>query len=80
MWLLLALVIQTLFVLYALFSTGGAVTEVFAGMVPFPKAGFKWKMMGMLLLNLAASWLADQLAVYGWSALRGRRILGLTIL
>ena len=79
-WLLFALVTQTMFMLYALFSSGGTVTEVFAGMVPFPELSFKFKMLGMLLLNLAASWLADQLAVYGWAALKGRKIFGKTML
>ncbi|KAH7618816.1 putative Polyamine-transporting ATPase 13A3 [Nannochloris sp. 'desiccata'] len=79
-WLLVALVLQTSFLLFVVFSPGGVVSETFAGMVPFPLAGFRFKMLGMLLLNFAASWLADHVAVLGYGALRGKRLCGLTII
>ncbi len=78
-WLLVALVLQTSFLLFAVFSTGGVVSETFAGMVPFPSVSFRFKMLGMLLLNFAASWLADHVAVLGYGALRGKRVCGLTM-
>jgi magnesium-transporting ATPase (P-type) len=79
-WLLLALVLQSAFLLYAVFSPGGVVSETFAGMVPFPVVGFRFKMLFLLLLNFAASWLADHVAVLGYRALRGKRVCGLTMI
>ncbi len=79
-WLLVALVVQTSFLLFAVFSSGGVVSETFAGMVPFPSMAFRFKMLGMLLLNFAASWLADMVAVLSYGALRGKRVCGLTMI
>jgi cation-transporting P-type ATPase 13A2 len=76
-WLLLALLFQSTFVLFLVFNSGGgAVAGKFAGMVPFPASEFRWKVLGLLLLNLVASYLMDQLAVWGWQCARGRRLFG----
>jgi cation-transporting ATPase 13A3/4/5 len=79
-WLLVALVLQTGFLLFVVFSPGSVVSESFAGMVPFPSVGFRFKMLGMLLLNFAASWLGDHLAVLGYGALKGKRLFGSTMI
>lgn len=74
-----AIMAQTVFLLFLVFTPGDAVSKVFAGMIPFPEAAFRWKMLGLLTLNLAGSWLIDMLSVLVWQVLRGRRVMGISI-
>ena len=78
--LLVAMLVQTLFLFYVLFSSGGVVAEVFAGMVVFPEGAFKRQLLGLLGVNLLVSAFVDQLAIWGWSALRGKTLFGTTLL
>jgi cation-transporting ATPase 13A2 len=78
-WLLAAISLQTLFLLFLVCLPGGPVVETFAGMVPFPEVAFRWKLLLLMLLNLAASYLADQLAEWGYEVARGRRVGGLMV-
>jgi magnesium-transporting ATPase (P-type) len=75
-----ALLSQTLFLLFLVFTPGGPVTETFAGMVAFPSFGFRCQMLGLLGLNLAAAWLADHLSVLVWSAMRGLQVCGMRVI
>jgi cation-transporting ATPase 13A2 len=79
MYLLAAMAVQTVFVLWVLLSPGDPMTKVFAGTIPFPDVAFRLKLLALLGLNAAAAALADQLANYGFAALRGRRCCGLTM-
>jgi hypothetical protein len=58
-WLVAALGAQSLFLLAALLAPGGAFSEGFAGLKPFPSGGFKAQLLLLLLANLAAAWAAD---------------------
>lgn len=71
---------QALFLLFLVFAPGGAVLESFAGMVPFPESAFRWKMLGLLGLNFLGSWLADQLSIWAWQAMRGRKCCGTIVI
>lgn len=70
-WLLLAIVAQSLFLVYLILSPGGnGVTSTFAGLVPFPSSEFKWKLLVLLLINLVFSWMVDQLSQWCFSKVR----------
>jgi cation-transporting P-type ATPase 13A2 len=79
-WLLAAMLAQTSFLLFLIFSGGDVVSKNFAGMVPFPEPLFRAKLALLLMLNFGTSWLAETLAIMSWSALKGRRLCGVTIL
>lgn len=53
-WLLSAMVLQTVFLMYLLISPGDGVTHVFAGLVSFP-ASLRGKLLGIMLANLVAA-------------------------
>ena len=75
-----ALLSQTGFLLFLILAPGGgAVTHSFAGLVPFPSE-FRLRLCAVLVLNLAAAWLIDWGASAAYRALRGRRVLGKTVL
>lgn len=80
-WLLMAIIVQTLFLVYLILSPGGNwVTSTFAGLVPFPSSEFRWKLLVLLLVNLVVSWMVDQLSQWCFSKLRGRRVCGVTVM
>jgi len=80
-WLLLAIIMQTLFLMYLVLSPGGnGVTSTFSGLVPFPSSEFRWKLLMLLLMNLIVSWMVDQLSQWCFSKLRGRRVCGVTVM
>ena len=80
-WLLLAIIVQTLFLVYLILSPGGnGVTSTFSGLVPFPSSEFRWKLLVLLLINLVVSWMVDQLSQRCFSKLRGRRVYGVTVM
>lgn len=75
-----ALLAQTGFLLFLILAPGGGVvTHSFAGLVPFPSE-FRLRLCAVLVLNLAASWLVDWAASAAFRGLKGRRILGKTVL
>ena len=71
---------QTGFLVFLILSPGGgAVTNGFAGLVPFP-AAFRFRLLVLLLFNLGASWLVDWLSLRIWKWVKGRSICGVTLL
>ncbi|GAB4820540.1 hypothetical protein N2152v2_007586 [Parachlorella kessleri] len=68
--LLVALLLQTGFLVYLIFSPGGnAVTHDIVGLVPFP-AEFRTRLFVLLVLNLGASWLVDWFSHLLWRAVK----------